>query len=453
MSNLISSLRSAAGALSVLDRALSVTQNNVANASTPGYAKQRLAILSRPFSPEHGVSGGVYSGGLLTSRSIYAEQNVRRASESYGFYAQRETALAQLEPVFEIGPNAGLGAAFSRFFQSFSALAVSPADPAAREVVIASAESVAQTFQTTARGLADSVQFAKQGIRDVTDEINQIASAIRDLNYEQRRAGEAVRTDPAMDAAYASHLEQLSNLVDFTALEQADGTYTVLVGGEVPVVIGDQLNELTADTVGVPARIFDSDNQDISGKVQRGRLSALLDTANQLLPGYEADLNRLAREFADDVNTSLAAGLDANGQTPAVNLFTYSGAGEALSIAVTAIQPDEIAAAGAGAPGSNTNALALVALGDSAAIDGQTYTSFYAGLAARLGRDVVSARESTTRHESLMHQAQSLRDDLSGVSLDEEATYLMQFQRAYQANAQMVTTLNQLTESVLQMLR
>ena len=453
MSNLFSSLRSSAGALSVLERALSVTQNNVANASTPGYAKQRLAILSRPFSPEFGVSGGVYSGGLLSSRSIYAEQHVRRGWESAGFYAQRETALAQLEPVFEIGPNAGLGAAFSRFFQSFSALAVAPADPAAREVVIASAESVAQTFQTTARGVADSVQFAKQGIRDVTGEINRIAAAIRDLNDEVRRGGEALRTDPSMEAAYSSNLEQLSELVDFTALEQADGTYTILMGGEEPIVLGDQLNRITADTAGIPARIFNSDSQDISAKIHRGRLSALLDTGNRLLPGYEADLNRLAKEFADDVNAALAGGLDANGLTPAIDLFTYSGAGEALSISVTAIQPDQIAAAGAGAAGSNTNALALVALGDSAAVDGQTFTSFYGSVAGRLGRELVSARESASRHESLVQQAKSLREELSGVSLDEEAIYLMQFQRAYQANAQMVSTLNELTESVLQMLR
>jgi flagellar hook-associated protein 1 FlgK len=395
----------------------------------------------------------VYSGGLISSRSIYAEQNLHRGLESSGFYAQRETALAQLEPVFEIGPNAGLGAAFSRFFQSFSALAVAPADPAAREIVIASAESVAQAFQTNAKGLADSVQFARQGIGDLTGEINRIAGAIRDLNVERRRGGEAVRTDPAMDAAFSTNLEQLSELVDFTALEQPDGTYTILVGGEVPVVIGDRLNRLSADTVGVPARIFDSDNQDITGKIQRGRLSALLDAGNTLLPGYEADLNQLAKQFADTVNATLAGGLDANGQTPAVNLFTYSAAGEALSISVTAIQPHEIAAAGAGAAGSNTNALAVVALGDSAAVNGQTFTAFYGSLAGRLGRELVSARESASRHESLVQQAKSLREELSGVSLDEEAAYLMQFQRAYQANAQMITTLNELTESVLQMLR
>src|SRR5215471_14926067 len=73
MSNLLASLVSSAGTLEAYGQVLETAQNNVANASTPGYAKQRMELYALPFDPQGGATGGVRAGKLVTSRNEYAE--------------------------------------------------------------------------------------------------------------------------------------------------------------------------------------------------------------------------------------------------------------------------------------------------------------------------------------------------------------------------------------------
>jgi flagellar hook-associated protein 1 FlgK len=450
MGNLLSSLLSSATAMRTLEKALSTTQNNVANASTPGFAKQRLSLVAQPMLIEQGLAGGVLSGSLLDSRNVFAERNVRNANELASFYQQKRSSLEQVEPIFEVGPDSGLGGAFNRFFQSASALAVSPSDPVARQLVINRADSLAQSFQVAATGLAESSRSTAQNIRDTVAEINRLAGTIRDLNVARRRSPS--NSDPSVDAGYANALEELSSLANVTALDQPDGSVTVLLGGQRSLVVGDQQYVFTADTGAVPARIVDPQGRDITATITRGSLASLLETNNRLLPSYQADLNSLAKTFADRVNATLNTGIDANGVAGA-NLFTYNAASEALSIKITNIQPAQIAAAAAGNPGGNGNALALAALATSPQVNNLSFTGFYGGLAAGLGRELSSARENAVTHQALVSQTRSIRSEISSVSLDEEAAYVLQFQKGYQAAAQLVTVLNELTQTVFGMLR
>jgi flagellar hook-associated protein 1 FlgK len=134
-------------------------------------------------------------------------------------------------------------------------------------------------------------------------------------------------------------------------------------------------------------------------------------------------------------------------------LFTYnSSADAASSLAVTGIAPGELAAASVGAAGGNGNALALSAIGNTPTLNGFTFTAFYGNLSATVGRDVASATDSQTVQAQLLAQAQAQRTSLSGVSLDEEAVRLVEFQRAYQATAKMVTVLDQLSLDTINMI-
>jgi flagellar hook-associated protein 1 FlgK len=98
MSNLLSTLLGSANALRAYDRALSVIQNNVANASTPGYARQVQTLSAMPFSPDSGLSGGVQAGDLISRRRHYAEQAVRTRESALGFTGQRAADLEAVEP-------------------------------------------------------------------------------------------------------------------------------------------------------------------------------------------------------------------------------------------------------------------------------------------------------------------------------------------------------------------
>src|SRR4051812_18797429 len=89
MSNLLSSLINSANALQVYGGALNVIQNNIANANTPGYVRQDQALISLPFNPSAGLTGGVLPGPLVSARSEFLDQAVRLQQEHSGAAQQR----------------------------------------------------------------------------------------------------------------------------------------------------------------------------------------------------------------------------------------------------------------------------------------------------------------------------------------------------------------------------
>src|SRR5688572_33336378 len=113
MGNLFASLITAAGSMRALERSLATVQNNVTNASTPGYASQTQLLIAQRFNPAAGLPGGVAAGELINSRAAYAEQAVRRQASSFGRSDQSRTSLIQLESVFDISENSGIAASLS----------------------------------------------------------------------------------------------------------------------------------------------------------------------------------------------------------------------------------------------------------------------------------------------------------------------------------------------------
>jgi len=470
MSNLLSLLVSSSGALDAYSSVLQTVQNNVANASTPGYAKQRLQLIALPFDPASGTSGGVRTGTLVSYRDQYAEQSVRRQNVSLGAQQQLVDSLTSLQSLFDISGNQGVPKALNDMFQAFSAWGSSPTDQGARQTVVDKATVLAQSFQQTAVGLANQEQAATQQVSQTVDQVNGLVSKLQQLN-RLAMAGKA--SDAGLDAQVNSTLEDLSQLVDFTATKQADGSVTIMNGNQLLLAEDKQYKLVFSQSMptspppvypnaAANVQVLASDGTDITSQTVNGKLGALLNVRNQVLPSYigdayqPGDLNRMAQQFADRVNGLLTSGEIAPG-TSGVPLFTYDASNVAKTIAVDpSVTPDQLAAIDPVANVSNGVALALSQMAspvDAAdKIDGVSYTQFYGALAGRVGGQLNDATDQSQVQQSLVAQAKSLRQQASGVSLDEEATILIEFQRAYQAVSKFITVLDQLTQTTIDMI-
>src|SRR5205809_956470 len=126
MSNLLAALAGSASTLHVYGRVLETAQNNVANASTPGYAKQTMDLEALPFDPNSGATGGVRTAALISSRDEYSEQAVRQQTTMLGQQQQMVGSLTSLQSLFDISGNQGIPKALNGLFQSFSAWAATP---------------------------------------------------------------------------------------------------------------------------------------------------------------------------------------------------------------------------------------------------------------------------------------------------------------------------------------
>jgi flagellar hook-associated protein 1 FlgK len=480
MANLLSTMMSAAGALNAYSQALDVVQNNVSNASTPGYAAQTQQLESMPFDPAEGFSGGVTAGQVVSSRDEYAEQAVQQQTTILGQAQQDVSSLTALQSQFDVTGASGIPSALNNLFQAFSAWGQTPTSTVAQQNVLQQANSVATAFQQTAAGLAQVAQDTGQQLQQTVADVNQMSAQLASYN-QQIMNGD--RNDAGLDAQIHSTLEQLSQDGSIAATKQADGTYTVLLSGQTPLVVGAQAYTISAQpSAPDPASanpngpshqsILAYDGADITASITGGQLGSLLNTANTVLPSYLGDanqpgsLNTLAQKFAHQVNSLLTAGYQTDGSdgsapAPGVALFTYdttnaTNVAQSLRVDPTVV-PDQLAAIDLGPPEvSNGVALALSQLANPISandeIGGLSYTQYYGNMAAKAGSLLSNATNQQQTQQAAVAQAQNVRQQISGVSLDEEATILIQFQQAYEANSKLITMLDQLTQDTINIL-
>jgi flagellar hook-associated protein 1 len=451
--NLFTAVLNTANAIRVYDRQLTAIQNNIANANTPGYVRQVQSVQALRFDLHSGLAGGVSAGPVLNARYAYAELSVRNQLSDASYSGQKTVDLARLEPYFDPSGALGVAGSMSKLFLSFSQLSVNPNDRIARQSVLDRAQGVADAFNETAAGLKNLGAQADKQIRDSVAAVNRLGEELQHINRIYRSSAQST-ADAGLDAKMHSTLEALAELVDFTLIEAGDGTMAVYIGGQTPLVIGDRLFSIAGDFSTGKTGILGTAGDDISGQIRGGKLGALLDEKNRMIPAYVAQLDTLAETFANQINGQLAAGVNAYGDAPGVELFRFdTAAGAALSLAVNPLAPEDLAAATPASPGGNANALTLASMLNHKAIDGHTFIEYFGALGGRIGRDLAAAREDQITRNGLVTQARTFREEISGVSLDEEAAHLLQVQRAYQATGKLMAVLNEITDTLMQALR
>jgi flagellar hook-associated protein 1 FlgK len=473
MSNLLAAMGSSASALDVLQQALGVVQNNVSNASTPGYASQQLNIAAAPLDIVSGAAGGLTANGLHSSRDSYADTSVQQQLQILGLYTAQAQSTGAIQSFFDASGTTGVSTALNNLLTAFSGWSASTSDPATGQQVIASASALASSVQGLAKSLNSTAVQLNQQIGSTVDQINKLGAQIQQYNADRVKTSQP---DPGADAQLENNLENLSQLVNLTTLTQADGTVTVLVGGGSPLVIGNQLNALSASdflnaqpppvnpAATPPAHVIDSNGNDITASITGGQLGGLLDSRNRVLASMIGDgqqagsLNVFAKTLADTVNGILESGTVSTqaGAASGTALFNYDNSDATLAagtLAVNpAITPGQLAPVDSSG-NANGNANTLAGLGNPNAsqglVNGQSVVAYFAGIASAAGQENQTAQANQTLQQQVVSQVTTTRDQISGVSLDGQAAAVLQLQRGYQAVSRVLTIINTLADSIL----
>ncbi len=202
--------------------------------------------------------------------------------------------------------------------------------------MITQAGQLAQDINQSAAGIAQVGTNVTSQTGVVVSQINQFASQIASINQRFRTNSQA-QQDESLDTDLHNSLEGLSSLANISVIRAGDGSYNVYLGGQVPLVLGDQVTAVTAGNVSGQTTINDAQGNDVTSQINGGQLGALIQEKNSTLPGYTTDLNTLAASLADNVNATLAGGVDQNGATPTTGLFTYDATNPSATLAVTNI--------------------------------------------------------------------------------------------------------------------
>lgn len=468
-------------ALQAQQRSLEVVGHNIANANTPGYSRQ-LAV-HRATRPIGGtgmqplvyagqVGTGVTVGEIARMRDAFVDAQLRDALQTQGEWTTRGQTLSQLEQILLEPTGVGLRNDFDQFWQALQNLHLHPDNEAERAVVRERALALTSTFQHLYARLEDLQYNLDQELRLAVEAVNAHIDEIGELNrliLQVTNAG--MNPNDLMDRRDLL-LRELSEFTQLGVFEEPNGTVRVTIAGMT--VVDEWGDTRRFVTVGNPP--FDWSVVRLEGsshdvRFRGGQLAAIMDMRDERVPALQEALDDLAKTFADRFNEVHRQGFDLDGN-PGGDFFVYS-TGPKVSVARTITLHDDLLdpetglnkiAAGwydgydpdAGAPepdraGNGENALRLARLRSEKLMSGGTATigEYWASVIGGLGVDAQKARQMIASQEVVVGHLEMQREEMSGVSLDEEMTSMIRYQHAYHAAARMMTAVDDMLETVI----
>lgn len=465
--------------------AIEVTGENVANVNTEGYSRQRVNLESSYVREvgNYSLGSGVKLGSIERAYDGLLQKQITNTSSSYNQTLTEQTALNQIEPLFNEISTDGLGKSIQDFFDSWQDLSLNPQGIPERQAVISRAEIMVDTFHQTNTSLENIRTNANQSLVTITGSISETVTSIASLNDQIRTSeltsGNANELRDKRDLA----VRQLSEKVGITYFEESNGALSVSLPNGQQLISGssyatmytspnsDGLNDIYITMIGAPPSAPDSSKDSkitslLNGTSgNQGEIGGTLQVRDVIVPDMLNQIDALAYVISSEVNTQHEDGYDLSGNTgnPFFDILTVQK-GSSSSIGVSAAvknNPNNIAAASApNEPGNNINALAIAeiftqtqdfTIGTTTTTT--TIPSFYTSMVSTLGIDVQAANNQAAREAAYSNQLNNQRESISGVSLDEELANLIKYQKAYEGNAKMITTASDMMDIILGLVR
>ena len=434
-------------------RALDTTAHNIANANTVGYTRQEAVLApTRPYT-EPAVSRPPQAGQIGTGvdvvefrriRDEFIDVQLRAQTMRKGYAEARRDGLEQVELTLNEPSDSGIGALMSRYWATWQDVSNTPEDIATRQALVQNGSALGDGIRTLESQLSTIESQTGQNVVLTINEINSIASDVRNLNDSIRRS--LIVGDQPNDLLDQRdvQLDRLGALgAVITSDGDGDGALTVTLNG---VTLVDDLTAYTvSETAGNLENVALVESVSLAGKT--GKLAGLVELRDTTIPSYRAQLDAIASELITQTNSRHAAGFDLTGAAGGI-FFTGTGAADIDVSAALIGSPSLVAASGNGQPGNADNALALAALRTTplAGLGGASIQDAYSQLVTTIGSDAREAERTLDNSTILSDGLEGRRQSVSGVSLDEEMAGLVRFQRAYQASARALSAMDEMID-------
>lgn len=458
--SLSSGLAIALSALQASQGAEAVTANNVANANTPGYSRQVAELAPMPPETIGNVQygTGVELTGVRSITDTLITNQIQQQQQQNGQATAFQSAMQPVQQMFAETQGSGLEGDIGNFFNSLQQLETQPTDTPTRQAVLNAAQTMASGFNQTAAELASQRTNADQQVLQTVAQVNSLSQQIAGINSEigglptnSSGAGQLIDQRTQL-------ISQLSQLVQVQSVTTNSGMVNLTTVGGGALVVGNQSEALTTQ-VNAATGMHDvyAQGTDITAALgasaRGGEMGGYIQARDQAIPQMQSQLDTLAAGLANAVNTQNQAGYTLSGAAGG-NFFNpppagVTGAAAAFSLAIS--NPANIAASSDGSAGSNGNAVALANLRSQPIVAGQTPDAYYANAVSQLGTQIQNASVQQQAGAQLLAGLQNQLGSVSGVSLNEEAANLMQYQQAYDAAAKVGSTIDAMMQSAMQM--
>jgi flagellar hook-associated protein 1 len=452
MGSSFGSINTALTSLYAQRRALDVTGQNIANANTEGYSRQRVDMQSQVgsmsaamYAKTDGLGTGVSVSGVQRIRDEYLENRGRAEHAKNTYLTAQTAAYTAIEDVFAEPGDTALAAQLQDMWGGWNDVANNPQLAATRSTLIQQSSTVTDGLNSAHASLAGQWSQNRTQLSAYAEEVNVTAEAIAQLNDSIVKAKASGLAVNELEDRRDLHAMKLAELAGATASKRENGAMDVFVGNSTLV------SEFTTRKLEVSgaARLDDQTVDpmtlrwaDTGTPVQAGgTMGAMADTLTTIIPAISEALDAVARNLADTVNALHSTGYGADGST---GLDFFSGT-TAATIRVAVTDPDQVAVSSA--PGTLDNSVADAIADVGASPSGPDRQ--YQGMIGQLG---VAAQGSGRRAEiqaNVTEQVDQSREAQAGVNLDEEMTNLLTYQRGYEAASRVLTTIDSMLDQLI----
>ncbi|MBN1302505.1 MAG: flagellar hook-associated protein FlgK [Melioribacteraceae bacterium] len=439
--------------LTTYQNAMNVSSHNIANASNKNYSRQRAIIQTE--TPEV-TSNFVWGSGIRLDdvqrvRDDLIDKQILFNQQSYTSNQKQSLLLGQIEMVFSEPSDIGISNLMNQFFNSWNELAVTPNSIPLRNNVVYSAQNLAAKIGSINNDLDIIKSDMFQEFKEKTNAVNEYLTQIRELNTKIYESTAVNRTPNDLSDTRDMLVEELSKLVNLNVTYDTSGNANISIGG-VFAVDGSSVTKFEAVVDDGKLKLGIA-NTDTTVSLKGGELAGISDTYSNKIPNYQTRLDNLFTQIVASVNTIHSSGysLEEPPQT-GINFFDGYINGKLVLNEAIVNDPNKIAVSADGTKGNAELALQLGELNSQKVIEGTTLAAYYNSLISTVGNDKLASDRMTEANSMVLEQLDLQRSSVSGVSIDEEMTDIIKFQRAYGASAKLIKIADEMLETIMNLI-
>jgi flagellar hook-associated protein 1 len=441
-----------ARSLSVYRRAMEVTSHNIANASNPSFSRQRILFETETSDLSAGMvwGNGVKIADVLRVRDQLVDAHIIGTNPKYSDSNRQSQLINDVEQIFSEPSDLGVSNLLTNFFNSFNELAVTPNSSPLRVNVINAANNLSAKVSSINQSLSSLKTDIRNEFSQKVTQVNTLLKQIHQINFEQfSNSFSGVSANDLYDKR-DELINQLSQLVNVNVTYDETNSAVISIGG---ALAADRMHasEFVMEDTGSKLTLKLKDGE-YPVVLNGGELNALSQVYSKKIPSYQSKLDEVINKLVDSVNQAHSTGYT-NTDPPETGLNFFDGyENGVLKINQEIISdPNKIAASADGTEGNGDIALSIAQLTDAKLIGGSTLLESYSTLVNGLGNDSMLQQNYAQANSLVLSQLQQQQASQSGVSLDEEMTNVLAFQRSYEASAKLIKVADELLQTILQM--
>lgn len=438
--------------LATYQKAMDITSHNVANASNEDYTRQRVKFATEnPETTANFIWGtGVKLSDVERVRSSLIDAQLRNSYANYYNNEQESLLLSQVEQVFSEPSDLGISNIMTEFFNSWNKLSVSANSMSLRYEVVQSAQQLTDRIKLVYDNLNAISYDSMRNFSDKVDSVNSKLQQIQQLNVQVvEAAAVGLSANDIMDQR-DKLIDELSQMANVSVITDSTGAANVSIGGIQALDASGYIEFETREINGSLTMVIKG--TDTSVTLSGGELCGISTVYSKRVPEYLETLDEISNKLMETVNQIHSTGYTLE-ENPVSGLDFF----ESYSDGDLVINPDilndaaKIAISKDGTEGNGELAADIANIATAKVLNGLTLGDNYSRMISKLGNDKQNADNISESTNLVIEQLEVQKGSISGVSLDEEMTNIIKFQRSYDASARLITVADEMLETIINM--